>query len=64
MMRAMKKSSHNTNLVPFQVRVPADIAIAIRVEAARHELNHGDLVHQMFIFAKRNGFFDALKGKA
>lgn len=48
----------------FGVRIPKEVAKKIRVQAAIHELEHGEFIVQLMYFAQKNGFYDWLTSNA
>ena len=60
----MAKDTQDAGNVPFQIMLPKGVVHAIRIESAKHDLKYSEFIHQMYVFAKRNGFLDKLKEKA
>jgi len=66
MSRRNKSVSRNQEeaLPSVNFRMPKEIAHAIKVDAMKYDLYNGEFLVQMYIFAKKNGFYDWLKNNA
>jgi hypothetical protein len=59
---ARKKSANKEEALPcFNFRIPHEVAIAMKVDAAKLDLYNGEFIVQMFHFAKAAGVIEWLK---
>ena len=45
----------------FQINIPADVALAIKLDAVKNEFKNGEFVQVAYTYAKKNGLYDFLK---
>lgn len=59
---ARKKSANKEEALPcFNFRMPQEVAIAIKVDATKHDLYNGEYMVQVYHFAKKAGVNEWLK---
>jgi hypothetical protein len=57
----VSKSQKDEPFPPFNIRMSEDVARNIRVDAAKHDLKHGEFITLLYAFGKKNGFLEWLR---